>query len=120
MGGATHSGVTLTCDCGRSGNIFNAHPGKPETFGSNSAKIPAKPIGWGLTMIRLNDQIRLTRKEIEVFTKITDIEPVGFCTLGDLDAYVARCKAHYWGVSEQTEFVHWLIDREYRQCRQVA
>ncbi len=74
----------------------------------------------GMTMIRLNDQIRLTRKEIEVFTKITDIEPVGIRTLGDLDAYVARCKAHYWGVSEQTEFIHWLIDREYRQCRQVA
>jgi len=73
-----------------------------------------------MTMIRLNDQIRLTRKEIEVFTKITDIEPVGICTMGDLDAYVARCKTHYWGVSEQTEFVHWLIDREYRQCRQVA
>jgi len=73
-----------------------------------------------MTMIRLNDQIRLTRKEIEVFTKITDIEPVGIRTLEDLEAYVARCKAHYWGVSEQTEFVHWLIDREYRQCRQVA
>lgn len=48
-------------------------------------------------MIRLNDQIRLTRKEIEVFTKITDIEPVGIRTLDDLEAYVARCKAHYWG-----------------------
>ena len=80
----------------------------------------AQPIFGGMTMIRLNDRIRLTRKEIEVFTKITDIEPKGIHTLGDLDAYVARCKAHYWGISEQTQFVHWLIDREYRQCRRVA
>jgi hypothetical protein len=112
--------VTLTCDCGRGGNIFKAHPRKPETWALNSAKILAKPIGWDMTMIQLNDQIRLTRKEIEVFTKITDIEPVDIRTLGDLETHVARCKAHYWGVSEQTEFIHWLIDREYRQCRQVA
>ena len=37
-----------------------------------------------------------------------------------LDAYVAKCKSHYWGVSEQTQFIHWLIDREYRQCREAA
>lgn len=112
--------MTLTCDWSHAGNIFEARHRKPETWASKSAKIPAKPIGWGMTMIRLNDQIRLTRKEIEVFTKITDIEPVGIRTLDELEAYVARCKAHFWGVSEQTEFVHWLIDREYRQCRQVA
>lgn len=73
-----------------------------------------------MTMIRLNNQIRLTRREIAIFTKITDIEPVGIRTVGDLDQYVATCKAHFWGVSEQTQFVHWLIDREYRQCRRVA
>ena len=63
-------------------------------------------------MLRLGDQIRLTRTEIAMFTKITDIKPVAIRTLDDLDAYIARCKAHYWGVSEQTQFVHWLIDRE--------
>lgn len=73
-----------------------------------------------MTMIRLNDQIRLTRKEREVFTKITDIEPVDVRTMADLNAYVAVCKAHFWGVSEQTQFIHWLIDREYRQCLKVA
>jgi len=55
-----------------------------------------------------------------MFTKITDIKPVAIRTLDDLDAYIARCKAHYWGVSEQTQFVHWLIDREYRQCHGVG
>ena len=73
-----------------------------------------------MRMIRLNDQIRLTRREAAVFTQITDMEPVGIRSLADLDTYVARCKAHYWGVSEQTEFVHWLIDREYRRCRRGA
>ena len=71
-------------------------------------------------MIRLNRQIRLTRREIEVFFKITGIEPVGIRTPEDLAAYVARCKAHYWGVSEETQFIHWLIDKQYRHCREAA
>ena len=72
------------------------------------------------TMIRLGPQIRLTRREVERFAKITDIEPVGIRTRDDLDAYIARCKAHYWGVSNETRFLHWLIDREYTQCRLAA
>lgn len=71
-------------------------------------------------MIRLGWQIRLTRREFERFRKITDIEPVNIRRLEDLDAYVARCKAHYWGVSGETRFLHWLIDREYAQCRLTA
>lgn len=71
-------------------------------------------------MIRLGSQIRLTRREVERFWKITDIEPVDIRTLDDLDAYIARCKAHYWGVSKDTQFLHWLIDREYAECRQAA
>jgi hypothetical protein len=71
-------------------------------------------------MIRLGQQVRLTRREVERFTKITDIAPVGIRTLVELDAYVARCKAHYWGVSHDTQFLHWLIEREYRQCRDAA
>ena len=71
-------------------------------------------------MLRLGDQIRLTRTEIAMFTQITDIKPLAIRTLDGLDAYIARAKAHYWGVSEQTQFVHWLIDREYRQCHGVG
>ena len=71
-------------------------------------------------MIRLGSQIRLTRREVERFRKITDIEPVDIRTLDDLENYIARCKAHYWGVSEETQFLHWLIDREYKWCRDAA
>jgi hypothetical protein len=72
------------------------------------------------TMIRLGSQIRLTRSEVDRFAKITDIEPVGIRTHDDLDAYIARCKAHYWGVSKQTRFLHWLIDREVARCCRAA
>lgn len=71
-------------------------------------------------MIRLGSQIRLTRSEVERFAKITDIEPVGIRTHDDLDAYIARCKAHYWGVSKPTRFLHWLIDREVARCGRAA
>ena len=71
-------------------------------------------------MIHLGHQIRLTRREVERFTKITAIEPVGVRTLADLEAYIAHCKAHYWGASRETQFLHWLIDREMETCRRVA
>jgi hypothetical protein len=34
----------------------------------------------------------------------------------DFDAYVKRCKEYYWGVSEHTQFLHYLIDREKSAC----
>lgn len=71
-------------------------------------------------MIRLGPQIRLTRREVERFLRITNIEPVGIRTIDDLEAYIARCKAHYWGVSKETRFLHWLIDREVARCRRPA
>lgn len=71
-------------------------------------------------MIRLGHQIRLTRKEVERFTKITAIEPADVRTLADLEAYIARCKAHYWGASRETQFLHWLIDREMETFRRAA
>ena len=71
-------------------------------------------------MIRLGSRIRLTRREVERFRRITDIEPVGIQTPSDLRAYVERCKAHYWGVSKDTQFLHWLIDREVERCLQAA
>jgi len=46
-------------------------------------------------MIRLGQHIRLTRREIERFKKITDLEPVGIRSLSDLAAYIERCKVHY-------------------------
>ncbi|WP_406625301.1 hypothetical protein [Acidovorax sp. SDU_ACID1] len=63
-------------------------------------------------MIRLGSQIRLTRSEIERLQWLTAIEPVGIRTVADLQNYVARCKAHYWGSSLDTQFLHWMIDKE--------
>lgn len=71
-------------------------------------------------MLRLGSQIRLTRREVERFRRITDIEPAGICTPEDLQSYVKRCKDHYWGVSQDTQFLHWLIDRELERCLQAA
>lgn len=61
------------------------------------------------------DHIRLTRKEVERLTKITGFEPVNVKTLEDLDAFIAQCKRYYWGASRDTQFLHWLIDKE-RSC----
>jgi hypothetical protein len=71
-------------------------------------------------MLCLGQQVRLTLREIDRFTKISGIAPVNVRSLADLEAYVERCKAHYWGVSRETQFLHWLIDREYQQCRCAA
>lgn len=57
-------------------------------------------------MIHLGSQIRLTRPEVVRFSRITGIEPVGIRTFDDLEAYIARSKAHYWGVSKETRFLH--------------
>ena len=68
-------------------------------------------------MLRLGKHtIRLTRKEVERFTEITGLEPVNVKTLDDLDAYIAQCKRHYWGISRATKFLHWLIDKERMRC----
>jgi len=67
-------------------------------------------------MLRFGKHIRLTRKEVERFTEITGFEPENVKTLDDLDAYIARCKRHYWGRSKDTQFLHWLIDRERMHC----
>jgi hypothetical protein len=71
-------------------------------------------------MIRLGNRIRLTRREVERFTKITGFEPVDVRTLDDLDGYIRQCKAHYWGVSEDTRFLHFLLDEERSRCLGVA
>ena len=71
-------------------------------------------------MLRLGSHIRLTPSEIERFTEITGFKPVDVKTVDDLDAYVEQCKRHYWGVSEDTRFLHWLIDREHSRCLGAA
>jgi hypothetical protein len=80
----------------------------------------AQTVRCDILMIRFGHQIRLTHREVERFTKITAIEPVDVRSLADLDAYIARCKAHYWGSSRDTQFLHWLIDQEYGRCREAA
>ena len=67
-------------------------------------------------MLRLGNHIRLTRKEIERLTKITGFEPVNVKSLEGLDAFIERCKRHYWGRSKETQFLHWLIDKERSRC----
>jgi len=67
-------------------------------------------------MIRLGNQIRLTRREVERFTKITGFAPKNVKTLDDLDEYIVRCKSYYWGVSEDTRFLHFLLDWERSRC----
>lgn len=86
----------------------------------NFAKMVASVLTTSSVMIRLGQQIRLTRREVERFNKVTGIEPVGIRTLVDLQAYVARCKAHYWGRSRETQLLHWLIDEEHRRCCEAA
>lgn len=71
-------------------------------------------------MIRLGTHIRLTRPEVERLFRLTDIAPVDICTPADLDAYVVRCKAHYWGHSRDTQFLHWLIDQERARLEAAA
>ena len=71
-------------------------------------------------MIRLGKTIRLTRREVERFTKITGIPPVDVKTLDDLDEYIGKCKAHFWGVSEDTRFLHFLLDEERSRCLGAA
>jgi hypothetical protein len=75
------------------------------------ASMASQPLAL-LSMLRLGTHIRLTRPEAERLYRLTDIEPVDIRTPADLDAYVARCKAHYWGRSRDTQFLHWLIDQE--------
>ncbi len=63
-------------------------------------------------MIRLGQQIRLTAREVERFTEITGFTPVHVKSLDDLADYIAECKKYYWGTSDETRFLHYLIDRE--------
>lgn len=67
-------------------------------------------------MLRLGNHIRLTSDEVARFTTITGFVPVDVRTLDDLDSYIVECKRYYWGVSRDTRYLHWLIDRERARC----
>ena len=67
-------------------------------------------------MIRLGNQLRLTGREVERFTRITGIEPVGVKSLDDLDDYIGRCKDYYQGASHEARFLRWLLDEERSRC----
>lgn len=67
-------------------------------------------------LLRFGNQIRLTRREAEVFKEITDFEPGDIQTLCDLEAYVDSCKRFYVGTSYATQFLHSLIDAQYARC----
>ena len=67
-------------------------------------------------MIRLGNQIRLVPREVARLKMITGFSPDGVKTMADFDAYGKACKAHYWGVSRDTQFLHYLIDREKSAC----
>jgi hypothetical protein len=67
-------------------------------------------------MIRLGNQLRLTCREAERFTRITGIEPVGVKSLDDLDDYIGRCKDYYQGASHEARFLRWLLDEERSRC----
>ena len=58
------------------------------------------------------DSGRSSMVQRKPLARITAIEPGSIRSVADLQAYVRRCKAHYWGHSDDTRFLHWLIERE--------
>jgi hypothetical protein len=46
--------------------------------------------------------------------KITGFEPATVRSEADLRQFVERCKRHFWGRSEDTRFLHFLMDEELR------
>lgn len=63
-------------------------------------------------MLHGNRTSRLTRREIARWTKITGFTPESVRTIEDLQDYARRCKRYYWGTSDDTRFLHHLIDKE--------
>lgn len=63
-------------------------------------------------MLRGPSTVRLTRREAARWTTITGFEPVGVRTVADLLNYVDRCREHFWGTSDDTKFLHFLMKEE--------
>jgi hypothetical protein len=66
-------------------------------------------------MLRGNSTLRLTRRELARWAKITGFTPVDVRSEADLARFASRCKRHFWGSSEDTRFLHFLIDEELRR-----
>lgn len=63
-------------------------------------------------MLRGTSTLRLTRRELARWTKITGFTPGEVRSEADLARFALRCKRYFWGTSEDTRFVHFLIDEE--------
>jgi hypothetical protein len=63
-------------------------------------------------MLRGTSTLRLTRRELARWTKITGFTPGEVRSEADLARFASRCKQHFWGTSEDTRFLHFLIDEE--------
>lgn len=66
-------------------------------------------------MLRGDRTLRLTRRELARWLKITGFEPADLRSEADLTHFAMRCKRHFWGTSEDTRFLHFLIDDELRR-----
>lgn len=63
-------------------------------------------------MLRGTSTLRLTRRELARWTKITGFTPAEVRSEADLARFASRCKRYFWGASEDTRFLHFLIDEE--------
>ena len=63
-------------------------------------------------MLRGTKTLRLTRRESDRWAKITGFEPATVRSEAELREFVERCKRHFWGTSEGTRFLHFLIEEE--------
>lgn len=67
-------------------------------------------------MLRGNGKLRLSARDVRRWVRMAGFEPVGIRCVDDLVEYVRACKAHFWGTSEDTRLIHWLIDEEFNRC----
>jgi hypothetical protein len=65
-------------------------------------------------VLRGTKTLRLTRRESVRWVKITGFDPTTVRSEADLRQFVQRCKRHFWGTSEETRFLQFLIDEELR------
>ena len=63
-------------------------------------------------MLRCDQQIRLTSREVERITKVTGFPPDNVKTLDALDQYIEACKQYYSGDCLDARFLRWLFDNE--------
>lgn len=67
-------------------------------------------------MVRVESPLRLTRREVERFTRITGMEPVGVKSLDDLYDSSCRCEDYCRGAPREARFLRWVLDQERSRC----